>query len=1021
MHPQRPPLTALLAVAFLLLCATAGAQTITGTVIGDDGEPLIGATVLQAGTSTGTVTDSDGAYEVTVEGLDPRLVVSYIGYLTQTVDVAGRSQLDIQLETDSETLDEVVVIGYGTQTRDDVTGALSSLNAEALEGRPVASFQSALQGQLPGVQITSNSGAPGGASTVRVRGTSSITGGSEPLYVVDGLIIANGAGIAADPFATINPSDIASVTVLKDAAAAAIYGARAANGVILITTKRGKLGAPRINFNTFVGAQSPTNKLDLLNAEQYRQVRNEVAANSGEEQIPNLADGETLANDTDWQDAVFQNGLIQNYELSASGGSEGFNYYTSLGHYNEDGTIIGTGLERTALRINTDTRLGRFKIGNNLSVSRTNIDREYVGQGNSILAWAILSPPTVPVTDPDNIGGFAGATGDDGDTRILNPVAAQSLVDNTGRTTRLLGNVYAEYEVVDGLNLRVNAGADNSTFRNRLFAPFFDLGTGEAVVSFEDGAEVSESLGENLSLLLETTANWRRNFGAHSLDLLAGYTVQQSEVSRTAVRTVGQSISPALPVINGSSELTTPPTGFAEDIRTVSYLGRVMYDYDDRYLATFNFRRDGSSIFTQENYFENFYSGSVGWVVSNESFLADSELSTLKLRGSYGLLGNDQINASATRALLNSNARYVLGPDQDIVPAIAPGGLIANPNLTWEKQEQINVGVDVGLLGDALTLSADYFIKNSEDLLLNFPLPTTTGFDNIFLNAGEVRNSGFEFVANYVKTVGEFTWSVNGNLALLDNEVISLSNDLEAIERNSSNVFDPRNRIEPGNSLFAFYGYETDGIYQSQEEIDAGPTPFGNAAPGDLRYRDLNGDGAIDEQDRTFIGDANQDVTYGFGARFAYEFLDFSMQWQGVAGNQVWNDTKYLTQSYTRVGNLTAEVLDAWTPDNPSTSQPRAVNPATVASNVATSDFFVEDGDYLRLKNVQLGFTLPADGTGVLNALRSARLYVAAQNLLTITNYSGYDPEVGGASGFGFDNIGYPQSRRVTVGLQVGF
>ena len=1006
-------------VLFTLGLSALHAQQVTGTVYDVDGFPLTGATILEVGTGNGTQTDLDGQFSLTVSSEEPVLRISYLGYLSQEVPVQGRNQLEITLSENAETLDEVVVIGYGTQTRDNVSGALSTLSSEAIEGRPVASFQSALQGQVAGLQITSNSGAPGGANNVRIRGTSSITGGSNPLYVIDGVIIQTGVGVAGDPFATLNPSDIASVTVLKDASAAAIYGARAANGVIIVTTKRGRTGQPKISLNTYVGSQSVTNTLDLLNAEQYRQVRNTVAENSGEAPITNLEPGRTLANDTDWQDAIFQNGLIQNYELAASGGTEAFSYYASLGHYDEEGTIIGTGLERTTLRINTDTRLGRFKFGNSLTVSRSATEQEYIGQGNSILAWTLLSPPTVAIRDANNIGGFSGSTNADGDPRILNPVAAQTLIERGGTATRMLGNVFAEYEFVDGLNLRVNLGADQSSFRNRTFAPFFDLGTGEAVVTLEEGAQVSENLGENLSLLLENTLNFRRQLNDHSLDLLAGYTVQRTEVSGVNVRTVGQNISPGLPVLSGSALLPSPPGGFSEEVRTVSFLGRVMYDFDDRYLATFNFRRDGSSIFTRDNYFDNFYSGSVGWVVSNEDFLTGSTLSTLKLRGSYGFLGNDQINAGATLALLNSDARYILGADQGIAPSLAPGGLVANPNLVWEKQRQLNLGVDLGVLDDRLSFSFDYFVKTSDDLLLSFPLPNATGFENVFLNAAEVQNTGVEFAAGYRSTLGELTYSINANLTLLDNEVKALTEGLESIDRNSTNEFTARNRIEVGQSLFAFYGYRTDGIYQNQGEIDAGPTPLGGTAPGDLRFVDVNGDGAITEDDRTFIGDANQDVQYGFGLNLGFRQLDFSLQFQGVSGNQIWNDTKYLTQAYFRVGNLSTDVLDAWTPSNPSTTQPRAVSP-NIANNDIGSDFFVEDGAYLRLKNLQLGYTLGQNTLGGL-PLSNARLYVAGQNLLTFTDYSGYDPEVGSTGGFGFDAVGYPQSRRITVGLQLGF
>ncbi len=1007
---------------FLSLVGTLAihAQSVTGTVFDVDGLPLTGATIQEVGTTNGTLTDIDGTFTLDVTTESPTIRVSYLGYLSQDVPLNGRDRLTLTLDEDQQTLDEVVVIGYGTQTKNNVSGALSTIGSEGIEGRPVASFQSALQGQVAGLQITSNSGAPGGASNVTIRGTGSITGGSSPLYVVDGVIIQTGSGIAGDPFATINPSDIASVTVLKDASAAAIYGARAANGVIIITTKRGKIGKPQISFNAYAGTQQVTNKLDLLNAEQYRTVRNTVAENSGEAPITNLLPGTALAADTDWQDAIFQSGVIQNYELNASGGSENFSYYASVGHYDEEGTIVGTGLQRTNLRINTDTRLGRFKFGNSLTVSRTQTEQEYTGLGNSILAWTLLSPPTVPIYNSDNLGGFQGSTNDDGDPRILNPLAAQTLVERGGTSNRILGNVFAEYELIDGLNFRVNAGADQSSFRNRTFAPFFDLGTGEAVVTLEEGAQVAENLGENISLLLETTLNFQRNFNGHSLDLLGGYTVQNTEVSGINLRTVGQNISPGLPVISGSAIMPSPAGGFEQGVRTVSYIGRLMYDYQDRYLATFNFRRDGSSIFTAENYFDNFYSGSVGWVVSNEAFMADGPFSTLKLRGSYGFLGNDQINASATLALLNSNARYILGVNQGIAPSLAPGGLVANPNLVWEKQRQLDIGVDLGFLDDRLAFSFDYFVKTSDDLLLSFPLPSATGFNNIFLNAAEVENRGVEMSLQYGNRLGEMTYSFNANLTLLDNEVIGLTEGLESIDRNGTNNFTARNRIQPGQSLFAFYGYQTDGIYQSQAEIDGGPTPLGGTAPGDLRFVDVNNDGAITEDDRTFIGDANQDVQYGFGLQLGYAGIDFSLQFQGVSGNQVWNDTKYLTQSYFRVSNLSTEVLDAWSPTNPSTTQPRAVSP-NIANNDIGSDFFVEDGAYLRLKNLQLGYTLSDNVIGGLSALSRARIYLAAQNLLTFTNYSGYDPEIGSNGGFGFDNVGYPQSRRVTLGIQLGF
>lgn len=999
----------------------AQAQRVTGTVTDIDDEPLPGVNIVEQGTTNGTLTDADGNYALTVNSDTATLIFTYVGFTREEVSINNRSTIDMTLVEDIASLSEVVVIGYGTQRKENVSGAISTVGSEAIDGRPVADVESALQGQIPGLQITSNSGRPGAGNSVRIRGTSSITGGSEPLYVIDGNIISTGIGGGGNPLATINPADIASVNVLKDASAAAIYGARAANGVIIVTTKRGEAGEPKINVNVFGGVQSATNTLDLLNAQQYQQVRNTVADNAGVPRIPNL-DGTTLTTNTDWQDAVLQSAAIQSYEISASGGGTNTTYYTSLRHYDEEGIIIGTGMHRTSLRINTDTQLGRFKVGNSLTVSRTKFDREFFANGRGTLQWSIFNSPAIEIRDPDNIGGYNGPTNDDGDTGVLNPVAAQDLIDRESFVNRILGNVFSEYEIVEGLNYRINFGVDLSSYQNKLFAPFFDLGTGDAVVGLPNGAEIREERGDNVSLLLENTLNFRRSFGAHNLDLLVGYTVQDDQRQEIGIQTVGQNIGQGFPVISASTESPVPPSGFLVEERTVSYIGRVLYDYADRYLATFNFRRDGSSIFTRENFFDNFFSGSVGWVISNEAFMEDNIFSNLKLRASYGFLGNDQINANATNAVLNTNARYVFGNEQLVLNTFAPGGRVANPNLVWEKQEQLNIGLDIGVLDNKLTATIDYFTKNSNDLLLSFPLPRATGFDNIFLNAAEVENRGVELAVSYNNQVGDFSYGVSGNITFLDNEVISLTEGLEAIERNSNNQFTARNRIEPGNSLFAFYGYQVEGIYQSEEEITNGPTPLNGTAPGDLRFADVSGpdgvpDGVITEDDRTFIGDANQDVQYGLTLTAGYKGWDFSAQFQGVAGNDIWSDTKFLTQSYFRTTNLSTVVLGAWTPDNPSTTTPRAI-PNVNSNNDLASSFFVEDGSYLRLKNLQIGYSLPSSLLDNVQGLSRVRVYFAGQNVFTITDYLGYDPEVGQE---GFDDVVYPQSRRFTVGIQVGF
>ncbi|MFS4418732.1 SusC/RagA family TonB-linked outer membrane protein [Maribacter sp. 2307ULW6-5] len=1008
-------------IAFFGLSFSLSAQQVTGTVTEGGGVPLPGASVVEKGTSNGTQADFDGNYTLELTTENATLVFSYIGYTSQEEIVNGRAVVNVTLNDDVSQLDEVVVIGYGTQRRQNVSAAISTLSAEAVEGRPVADFANAIQGQVAGLQITNSSGRPGAGTQVQIRGTGSITGNSSPLYVIDGAIISTSGGGSVDPLSTINPADIESINVLKDASAAAIYGARAANGVIIITTKRGASGKAKISLNTFVGFQEATNTLDLLNAQEYQQVYNQVTENSGQNRIPNL-DGTTFNRSTDWQDAVLQTANISSYELSATGGGEDTRYFTSLGHYSEDGIIIGTGLKRTNLRLNTDTRKGKFKFGNSMTYSRSEARRENSANGRNVLAWAILNAPTVDIFNPNTIGGFGGPDDNDGGRQILNPVASQNLVDNEGTINRFLANVYAEYEIVKGLNFRTSLSADVINFHNRFFAPYYQQvpdGIPGDIVGLSNGAEVDETRGESISLLLENVLTYRTSLGKNNFNLLLGYNVQDDEDARMQARTVGGFISEGLPILSGSTVTTAPPTGRRIEQRTLSYIGRVVYDYDNTFLSTFNFRRDGSSIFTEDNYWDNFFSGSVGIVISNLGSLKESKvLNNLKLRGSYGFLGNDRINANAANSVLQNDLRYIIGANQQELIGVAPTGRFANPNLQWEKQKQLNIGLDLGLF-NKFSFTADYFIKTSEDLLLEFPLPSVTGFNNIFINAGEVQNRGLELAANFQDRKGDFRYGAGFNVTFLDNEVTQLANGVDFINQNSSGLFGnvPRTRIQVGESLFNFFGYQADGIYQSQEEIDAGPTPLANTAPGDLRFVDINGDGEINEEDRTIIGDATQDVQFGFNFNLGYKGFDLSAQFRGILGNDIFSDTRFYTEGYFQNSNLSTRVLDAWTPTNPSTTQPRAIFNGLSNNNIASS-YFVEDGSFLRLQNLQVGYTFPQQVLEQLGGLSNARFYLAGQNVFTITDYSGFDPE---QQLNGFDPVAYPQSRRFTLGVQLGF
>ncbi|MGB3849256.1 MAG: TonB-dependent receptor [Tunicatimonas sp.] len=1002
------------------------AQRVTGTITDADGAPLVGATVIEEGTSNGTQADVDGNYLINTTTDDATLIFSYVGFLSEEAAIDNRSRIDMILIENIANLSEIVVIGYGTQRRQNVSAAISTVSAEAIEGRPVADFTNAIQGQIPGLQITNSSGRPGAGTQVQIRGTGSITGNSNPLYVIDGTIISTSGGGAGDPLATINPSDIESINVLKDASAAAIYGARAANGVIIVTTKRGSSGKAKISLNAFTGVQQATNTLDLLNAQQYQQVYNQVFDNAEQNRIPNL-DGTAFSAGTDWQDAVLRTANITSYEISADGGGENTRYFTSLGRYNEEGIVIGTGLERTTLRLNTDTELGKFKIGNSMTYSRSEFDRENRANGRNVLAWSLLNAPTVDIFNPNTIGGFGGPTDDDGGRQILNPVASQTLVENEGTINRFLGNVYAEYEILDGLRFRTRLSADVVNFSERFFAPYYQQvpdGIPGDIVGLSNGAEVDETRGESFSLLSENILTYTTFLGKNNFDFLLGYNIQDDEESRMQARNVGGFIGQSLPILGASTESTAPATGRRIEQRTLSYIGRVVYDYDNTLLATFNFRRDGSSIFTEDNYWDNFFSGSLGLVVSNLAFLKDNKaLDNLKIRGSYGFLGNDRINANAANSVLNSGVRYIIGRNQQELIGVAPTGRFANPNLQWEKQKQLNIGIDVGLF-NKFTFTADYFVKTSEDLLLEFPLPSVTGFDEIFINAGEVENRGLELSANFNDKKGDFRYGAGFNVTFLNNEVTQLANGVEFINQNSSGLFGniPRTRIQVGEPLFNFFGYQADGIYQSQAEIDNGPTPLANTAPGDIRFVDVSGpdgvpDGEITQDDRTIIGDATQDVQFGFNLSLGYKGVDLSAQFQGVYGNDVFSDTRFYTEGYFLNGNLSTAVLDAWTPENPNTTQPRAI-PNGISNNNVASSYFVEDGSYLRLKNLQIGYTFPLQMLEQLGGLSTARVYLAGQNVFTITNYSGFDPE---QALDGFDPVSYPQSRRLTVGVQLSF
>ncbi len=1021
---KKPTLIALCLVA---MCGSAFAQSIVTGKIKDntEGTAMPGVNVQVKGTNRGAVTDVDGMYSVQASSGDV-LVYSFIGYAPQEILVGAQTTIDLSLSPDVSLLGEVVVIGYGTQQKGNVTAAVASIGKEQLAGRPVADFQSSLQGQVAGLNITSNSGRPGANKSVTIRGVGSINGGNSPLYVVDGNIINNfigglgvGSAAAPDPLSTINPSDIESISVLKDASAAAMYGARAANGVILITTKRGKSGTPTININAYGGVQQVTNKLDLLNSQQYQSVWNTVRDNAGLPRIVAL-DGTTLTTSTNWQDEIFHNASTQNYDISVAGGGDKTKYFTSVGYLDQNGVVISTGLKRYSMRFNSDTDLGKFKFGNSIAISRSIFDNESTGSGIQLLNSAITSAPNVPVYNPNSIGGFGGPTPNDGEP-TLNPVAAQRLVTTENSVNRMLGTVYGSYELLQGLTFRMTGNFDLITSHARFAAPTFTLG-GLQIPGFETGSSVSEYFSENNSFLWENTLNYKKSFGEHNFDVLAGYTAQQTSYSDLGLSVVGQQTT-RIPVIRGSNDVRSPSGGIS-NTRTESLIGRVIYDYASRFLFTFNFRRDGTSRFKPGYEYGNFTAASVGWNLSNEAFMQSMPaVSNLKIRASYGALGNDF--APNSRFLLNQSATYVFGNPNKLAAGVAPYRDLANTQLTWERQVQTNIGVDLGLFDNKFTFTADYFIKSSKDLILTAPVAGSTGFANITRNAGEVTNKGFELTTGYNSNAGDFKYGLGLNFTILTNTVEKLVDGVDAFNGSAFGQQGgvTRTRIEPGHSVQSFYGYVVQGVFQTQAEVDGAATQTATTAPGDFRYKDISGpdgtpDGVIDANDRTFIGNAIPKLTYGFNLHAGYKNFDLSLQFQGVQGRDIYSETKFYTQIYSRTNNLSTAVLDAWTPTNPSNTHPRAY-PLALSNNGQVSSFFVEDGSYLRLKNIQLGYTIPRAVLDRVGGISNLRIYFSGQNLVTFSKYlkTGFDPEIGGN---GIDDVVYPQSKIMTLGVQIG-
>lgn len=980
-------------VTFGVAHASGAQHQVSGTVTeADEGLPLGGVNIVVEGTSVGTATDSDGRYELTVPADDVSLRFSFIGYETQIIPLDGRSRLDVVMEVDAILGEELVVVGYGVQRRRDVTGAISRVSGDEVARLPALNAEQALQGRVAGVQVVPSSGEPGAGAVVRIRGVGTI-GNASPLYVVDGMLL--------DDIAFLNPSDIESVDVLKDASATAIYGSRGANGVIIVTTRHASADRPAIAFSTYYGVEQLANRIEMTNAQEYALLANELAANEGLN--PFFDDPGSLGDGTDWQDEVYRTAPIQSYQISASGMTDRISYFLSGSFQQQDGIVPKSEYSRATMRLNNEYYVSDFvSIGHNLALTYTD-SRAAPGVAN-----AYYMDPTIAPFNEEGYFSDLSARG------MGNPLATIEYARNDQKGARLVGNAFADIEFLGNFTLRSSFGLDVARNEGRTFSPVFFV----SPIQQRDQSAISVNNSFANTWLWENTLTYRRFFNEHSLTVLGGVTAQQF-----AFENLGGSRTN---VIGESEHLWYLGAGDAEgqsnfnDANSwgmLSYLGRVNYGYLDRYLLTASLRVDGSSRFGAENRYGWFPSFAVGWVISEEPFMRDvTAFSNLKLRGSYGVIGNDKIGSYPGRPVVSGNINAVFGVD----PSLQYGASLielANPEVAWESTEQFNFGLEVAVLENRLDAQIDYYNRTTNDILVQVPIPGYVGVNTQpYVNAAQVRNSGFDLSINYLDQVGDVSYRIGVVGSTVNNEVLSLGGGREEILGGPVGEGGKlATRTVVGQPIGSFYGYRIAGVFQNEAELEQYPRR-GGEQPGDLRFEDINGDGQITTDDRTFLGSPYPDLIYGFNLGVGYRGLDLDIDFSGQSGNLIYNAKRAARFG---VYNFERTYLDRWHGEGTSNFEPRLTN---AGHNYEVSDRFLEDGSFLRIQNVRLGYTLPSRVSNSIG-VRNARVYVNSANLLTITGYTGYTPQIMGGSVLdaGVDRASYPPSRSFTIGLDLSF
>ena len=981
------------------MLAFAQQRTVTGTVVDDLGQPLIGVSILEKGTTNGVITDMDGNFSLKLTSENPTLVFSYIGYKTQEVSVGGKTTLNVTMSEDAEQLDEVVVVGYGVQKKSSMTASVSSVSSKEIVKTMSSNVASTLQGRMPGVDIVQQAGVAGADVNILVRGAASF-GATEPLYVIDGAFSNNG-------LTSINPNDIESIEILKDGAAAAIYGSRAANGVVLITTKRGKSGKPVVEINGSFAVQTPTNIPDFLNASQWREFANMVADNSGMAHAPEN-DNPTYPNvDTDWADEWLQFAPMWNLNASISGGGENSTFSTSIGYLDQTGMTVYSDYKRYNFRLNSSYKKGIFSLSENVAISHR--DQTPTTAFN-------IKLPTLPIYDNEGrlVSGGPDYYINPEDGQSKNPFASLEYSDRYNKVTEIIGALNAELDIWKGLKYKLSVSGNYSAGHNYTHTPQYDTRW------FEDGTvdidysntenSVSESRSEEFTYTIDNLLTYNQTFNGHHVDALLGTSWMREYSRNMSIATIDDL---GATNITGFQDIDGRISAGDSNAALLSFFARLNYDYEGKYLLSASIRRDESSKFYKDNRVGYFPSISAGWNLHQEEWFENPVISKLKIRGSYGELGANFLDPYNFDPIAFGPIPYTLGGNRYVDGRAA---YLKSRDLTWETAKTTDIGIELGFLNNDLTVQVDYFIKKNVDLLAQIDLNLSSGqvfeinssSEKPYVNSASVKNTGWEFLMNYRKQLTrDFSIDASFNFSTLKNKVLALGDNVQPITSGAMSSYfnDSPSITMPGHPIGSFYGYRIDGF----------------DANGDFIFSDTDNNGIVNAEDKVILGNPIPDFSYGLNINMTYKDFDLTMFFQGVAGNEIFNQMKY-TYYFDYSNNCVTDVLNAWSETNKNTNIPIMKTENTNGGNSLPSEFYIENGAYFRCKNFQIGYTLPKkclDKMGFDNL----RFYVGVQNLFTITDYSGYDPEVSSNVLFsrGIDNSSYPNARTYTFGFNASF